>query len=242
MLRMKHTPSDTSKLSCMSCKKPKLTAMDIPKRVTFACRDEIIGKEYDVKAGSGVMVELWDGKDDLDVGMAAAPLTMFNGDISVKPVFAEVEPCKLKSWNNELREDLLANASMKWETLEPHLYCCKEVVQIYTKPDMYDIPFNSIDSVMKETKRGVMNGSMTPRLGVTIAITHMFDLLTLHQMKMEKYKQQDKFDDTLLLQSVEMLCAMKESVYYVGWYGRDSMEETSVSTYEYETEDADSVS
>ena len=224
--------SDESKMACMSSKKAKISAMDVPKRVTFATRDDIMGEKEHVNGDSGVIAQFWDKKDDLALEMAAAPLTTLKGGTLVEPV----------SWNAKLQEGLLADASTKWETLEPHLYCCKEVVDTYTKPEAYNIAFKNIGSLIKQTKYGVKNGLLTPRLGVTIVVTYMFDLLMVHQMEMEKKQEQHKFDDSMLVQSVEMLCAMKESVYCVGWYGPDGMTDTSESTYDYDVEDKDSIS
>ena len=106
----------------------------------------------------------------------------------------------------------------KWEQLEPHLYLCKDWVDLYTKQDIYNIGCNTIDSVIKRVKQSVCGGYTAPRLGVTCILHFIDGKLADHQVEMERRNETERFDDELLVKIMEAMCTFKASVYGLGYY------------------------
>lgn len=129
-----------------------------------------------------------------------------------------------KGFNNDKEENNaeshISNRT-KWEPLEDQLYLLRDNVKGYVRKGTYNIAFSRIDPIIKETRGYVCNGMMSPRLGATRVISHIQNLLFVHQMESENEKQTEDFNGELLGYIERTVARMKEVLYTCDYYKDD---------------------
>ena len=187
----------------------------IPKRVTFATRDEIIGDDTAPLAGTTTTSQQFDGSISPRTGTSSHAVDASGDGVSFDSLSSGLDSCSFATCDMSAGEpatcvtmDSDSTVVTQFEALEPQLRLLRDQLVRYAQPKDYNSGFASLSGIITRYRDGVVSRTMSSKLALLNVVTNMFSMMEIHKQQKEEDEETggDEFDDLLFSRIVVSLC------------------------------------